>query len=137
VQTFLPFPDFKQSAECLDYRRLGKQRVEAYQILRVLKGITNGWSQHPAVKMWHGYDDALILYMNTMCEEWISRGYKDTMLGRFGYVTNFTLPDWIGSVEFHVSHQSNLLRKDPIYYGHHFKNVPDDLPYIWPTGETP
>jgi len=28
VQTFLPYPDFKKSAECLDFRRLGKQRVD-------------------------------------------------------------------------------------------------------------
>ena len=30
MQTFLPYPDFKQSAACLDYSRLGKQRVEGF-----------------------------------------------------------------------------------------------------------
>ena len=34
MQTFLPYPDFARSARCLDNRRLGKQRVESYQILR-------------------------------------------------------------------------------------------------------
>lgn len=29
MQTFLPYPDFKKSAQCLDYRRLGKQRVDS------------------------------------------------------------------------------------------------------------
>ena len=33
MQTFLPFPDFQQSAAVLDRVRLGKQRVEALQIL--------------------------------------------------------------------------------------------------------
>ena len=37
MQTFLPFPDFKMSAQVLDYKRLGKQRVEALQILKTLK----------------------------------------------------------------------------------------------------
>jgi hypothetical protein len=37
MQTFLPYPDFKKSIKALDYRRLGKQRVEAYQIIRTLK----------------------------------------------------------------------------------------------------
>jgi len=37
MQTFLPYPDFKKSLQTLDYRRLGKQRVEAYQIIRILK----------------------------------------------------------------------------------------------------
>lgn len=36
MQTFLPFPDFKQSAQCLDNKRLGKQRVECLQILKAL-----------------------------------------------------------------------------------------------------
>jgi hypothetical protein len=31
VNTFLPFPSFEASARCLDNKRLGKQRVEAYQ----------------------------------------------------------------------------------------------------------
>jgi hypothetical protein len=37
MQTFLPYPNFKKSLQILDYRRLGKQRVEAYQIIRILK----------------------------------------------------------------------------------------------------
>jgi hypothetical protein len=36
VQTFLPYSDFSKSANCLDDRRLGKQRVEGYQILKSL-----------------------------------------------------------------------------------------------------
>ena len=32
MQTFLPYADFKRSAESLDNKRLGKQRVEAMQI---------------------------------------------------------------------------------------------------------
>ena len=38
VNTFLPYPDFVKSAKALDYKRLGKQRVEAWQILRALRG---------------------------------------------------------------------------------------------------
>jgi hypothetical protein len=33
VQTFLPYSDYATSARVLDYRRLGKQRVETKQIL--------------------------------------------------------------------------------------------------------
>lgn len=39
VNTFLVHSDFRQSAECLDVKRLGKQRVEAFQILRILGDI--------------------------------------------------------------------------------------------------
>ena len=33
MQTFLPYPDMIKSAKALDYKRLGKQRVEAKQII--------------------------------------------------------------------------------------------------------
>jgi hypothetical protein len=68
MQTFLPYPDLKKSFEVLDYRRLGKQRVEAMQILNILLSDkkSGGWVNHPAVKMWRGYEDALCVYMN-MC----------------------------------------------------------------------
>lgn len=35
MQTFLPFPDFARSAKVLDNKRLGKQRIEAKQILEI------------------------------------------------------------------------------------------------------
>ena len=37
MNTFLPYSDFIRSAKCLDYKRLGKQRVEAWQIYQTLK----------------------------------------------------------------------------------------------------
>jgi hypothetical protein len=36
MQTFLPYPNFAQSAACLDNKRLGKQRVEVLKILNAL-----------------------------------------------------------------------------------------------------
>lgn len=141
MQTFLPYPNYAKSAEVLDMKRLGKQRVETYQILRRLAGITNGtgWANHPAVKMWEGHGLHLIQYNIAICEEWIGRGYKDTVLDKtlslIGYFQEQTEPpSIIGNREFHKSHKSNLLRKYPEHYKKYFKNVPDDLPYIWTTG---
>lgn len=39
MQTFIPFPDFCQSAEVLDMKRLGKQRVESFQVLGGLQRV--------------------------------------------------------------------------------------------------
>ena len=52
MQTFLPYADFKKSAQCLDYKRLGKQRVEAFQVYKIVSGqrTTGGWINHPIVK---------------------------------------------------------------------------------------
>ena len=56
MQTFLPYADFNKSAEVLDNRRLNKQILEGYQILKVLGNPDPraGWRNHPAVKMWRG-----------------------------------------------------------------------------------
>lgn len=143
MQTFLPYPDFKETARSLDYRRLGKQRVETWQLIRAINGQTKGWVNHPAAVMWRGRTGLLALYGVSICEEWIERGYKDTMLDRFKqYIMNTRLsfldykePSWFGNSEFHRSHQSNLIRKDPCFYGPLFPGVPDDLEYVWPDEE--
>ena len=138
MQTFLPYADFKRSAQVLDYKRLGKQRVETWQVLRALRGETRGWRNHPASRMWNGYEKALIEYGLVMCDEWKRRGYKDTMTDRFleefGKIDGaVVMPPWIGDEQFHRSHQSNLLRKDEMFYRQFFPEVPADLPYIWPS----
>jgi hypothetical protein len=78
VQTFLPYPDCAASAAVLDDRRLGKQRVEALQVLRALARATYGWKHHPAVRMWVGYPEAVAAYGLAVCEEWVRRGRADT-----------------------------------------------------------
>ena len=37
------------------------------------------------------------------------------------------LPPWLGNADFHLSHQSALVRKDPEFYRPLFGDVPDDL----------
>jgi len=135
MQTFLPYPDFMLSAQCLDWRRLGKQRVEALQILNCLnpESTRRGWQNHPAVKMWRGYEEALKIYANTMIAEWVLRGYNNTMsyypVNSFRFIT---LPHWLGDQAFHASHRSNLLRKDPKHYGRFDWTEGPDIKYVWP-----
>ena len=129
MQTFLPVPDFKKSAKILDWRRLGKQRVEARQILKALQ-TGKGWIHHPATKMWKGYEEALIAYSNEMIQEWINRGYNNTM--EILPTKSFQMPPWFGNEEFHASHRSNLLRKDFDHYSQFGWTEKDNKPYVWP-----
>jgi len=62
VQTFLPYADFAATASVLDPSRLGKQRVEAPQIVRAVTVPGYGWRHHPAARMWRGYEEALGAY---------------------------------------------------------------------------
>lgn len=135
MQTFLPYPDFKKSVEILDYKRLGKQRVETFQVLNILLGRTStkGWVNHPVTKMWRGYESALQTYQNFTIQEWIKRGYRNNM--PFEKILIETqMPPWIGDERLHRSHRSNLLRKDWEYYCVYFNEDPS-LPYFWPTEE--
>ena len=152
------------SAKVLDNKRLGKQRVEALQILRTLrkgpqictecsypfsygccggygKPKTTPWYNHPAVRMWKGYEIALMYYMHAMCYEWVvNRGYKDTCWVKAIEVgfrppntgVEIIMPPWLGNDLFHLSHQSNLLRKNKEHYKKFFFGIPDDYSYVWP-----
>jgi len=131
MQTFLPYPEFRRSLECLDSRRLGKQRVEAMQILNAFRRSSGGWVNHPAKIMWTGYENALRLYHNLAIEIWAARGFRNGMLPApiDGPVV---FPPWLGDEAFHAAHRSNLLRKDPLFYGRYGWTEPPDLPYVWP-----
>lgn len=136
MQTFLPYQSFIKSLECLDNKRLGKQRVEALQILNTLTGKSNGWKNHPAVRMWRGYEKSLMAYHDQAILFWINRGFQNSMklmLDRDDgmYYTYYEYPPWL-TPEFCRSHQSNLLRKDLVYYSQFGWQVPLDLPYVWP-----
>lgn len=141
MQTFIPFgSDFDSNAKILDRQRLGKQRVECLQILRTISGINLGWKNHPAVRMWEGYDLALASYGIAICNEWTSRGYKDTcaakitdiVIDEFTISDGVVMPPWIDDLEILISHRSNLIRKKPGWYGLIWPEVPSDIPYKWP-----
>jgi len=164
MQTFLPYPDFARSAQVLDNKRLGKQRVECLQILNTLKkgkftcvhckyddnepyasdncsvNVIHVWKRtpwynHPAVKMWRGHEQALVIYGLTVCNEWRNRNFKDTCEAKIKAFEKFEVvfdPPWLGDEQLHASHRSNLLRKDPQHYGKFGWTEPPTLEYVWP-----
>ena len=132
MQTFLPYKSFNKTFKTLDYRRLGKQRVEAMQILNILLGRTDrpGWRNHPIVRMWDGYAPALQLYHNLCITEWIKQGYNNNM--KLEVITEpIIYPHWLGDKSFHSSHRANLLRKDYDYYSKFRWEEDSENPYTW------
>jgi hypothetical protein len=147
MQTFMPYPNLQKSVKCLDNKRLGKQRVETFQLLCALdfgpalneRAIRTGkfdkpqgWANHPAAKMWAGCEYALAEYFNESVTEWMRRGFNNT-LKPFMLLIDYNYPDWFGDPKFHRSHKSNLLRKDPVWYGQFNWDVSPNLEYVWPT----
>jgi hypothetical protein len=156
VQTFLPVPHFRTSADLLDDKRLGKQRVETLQVIRGLTVPGYGWRHHPAVKMWRGRLEALGRYGLECCAAWQERGYADTCaasirteLERAGTPVVRTqdelaeadaLPAWLGDEDFHRSHRAALVRKDPDFYVPLFPGslaADPEQPYVWPVVDEP
>lgn len=98
------------------------------------------WLNHPAVRMWRGYEWMLLRYQRATVDEWLSREYIDTCWPKtqeiYVRLSNDQLPrskpPWFGNEDFHLAHQSNLVRKDPEHYRPLFPDVSDNLPYIWP-----
>lgn len=123
MQTFLPFPDFRQSLEYLDNARLNKQIIETYQLCQ------GQWPNHPAAKMWVGYKNALMHYGLVNCIIAESRGINvnETQFNYFRKHGPVALPWWYGDMRFHESHRQNL----------HWKWDPVGVqpPYIWPIHE--
>lgn len=135
MQTFLPYPNFAVSAMYLDYRRLGKQRVEARQLLTAVQS-GGAWSNHPAARMWRGYEVALALYGDVMIREWVRRGYNNSMPDDLGSSVGCEMPHWLGDPEFHAAHRSRLLMKDPDWYGQFGWAEEPGREYIWPQEKT-
>lgn len=131
MQTFIPYTDFEKCAKALDYRRLGKQRVECMQILNAMQKTSGGWVNHPATRMWRGYEPALRQYQRAIILEWIARGYKNNM--EIPPEEPYELPPWWGNEEIHASHRAALLEKDFIYYYENegWEDEPE-LNYVWP-----
>lgn len=149
MQTFLPFKSFYRSAEVLDRQRLGKQRLEAKHILKILSGedANSGWRHHPAVKMWKGFEGALASYGLAICNEWCLRGYRDQQWDYFNeYIMarsekgkiwvmwpRIIVPWWLGNEEFHSSHRAALLAKNPEHYSQFGWSEKPEIKYVWPT----
>lgn len=148
MQTFVPFADLHESAVVLDNKRLNKQLLEGRQIYSILSEnrTTGGWVNHPAVKMWRNYDNALFAYLENIMLECVFRGISTEK--NWSAITkmhddnwdrgsNIVMPPWWGDERVHQSHRNNLYNKDPEFYAEfiHDSHVSccDKCNYFWPT----
>lgn len=115
MQTFLPYKDYAACAQCLDTVRLGKQIIEAIQILKGQR------ASHPVSKMWVGYSSALCEYIRRLHEEWLRRGRKPHGAFINGQPWLCTGPEsrrppWL-TEELCSKYRAHLLSKNLEHYG--------------------
>jgi hypothetical protein len=132
MQTFLVYPEYIKSMRCLDKSRLGNQVWR--EGITLIRG---GWPNHPASKMWRGHEYHLGLYLLAGVEILKERGkdypeIRKKIEAEMSKHKDTGAPNWLGDDKFHASHRSNLLRKNPIWYGQFGWTESPDLPYVWP-----
>lgn len=161
MQSFLISTDsFVETASMLDNKRLHKQTLEAWQCLLTITELDpdgnhrtpKGWTTHPVVRMWRGYESAFVAYMAATYVEWKSRGYKSTMLPkimntydtavRLGRIDSaMTIPAWmLDKAYFETlcsSHRTALLCKNYSWYSQFgwaedLGTAPATYEYVWP-----
>lgn len=172
MQTFLTDVDFETCARNLDPKRLNAQVNEAAQILEVLywkrqgdgkhypagcglvgpdgatprDGKRIGHFNHPAVRMWEGYEACLWSYAtNAIQVRWpkpvqAKRMACDRIYNALrGVDTTCPVPEpppwWMNRVireRIIHHHRANLIRKDPEFYGRKWPAIVPVRGYFWP-----
>lgn len=150
MQTFLPYKGTLKSAMSLDKKRCWKQVIEAKQIISILECVINTppggidksipWRNHPAVKMWVGYEMTLKAYYNVFLDVCKAIHKINTSYIRYE-VPSFDVlekPWWLGNEDFHRAMRSRLIEKDRNFYLPLFPNDEgyNDGKYWWPVMET-
>jgi mRNA-degrading endonuclease YafQ of YafQ-DinJ toxin-antitoxin module len=150
METWLPYPNFIQSAKSLDTMDLWRQRHDAMKVIETLTNtsLTMTYRNHPLVAMWRGAEYTLGAYGLIMCHEWQSRGHTDEMTDKFTAFLHDALrsgglpiqghngiPWWLGLNDFHCSQQAALVQKDKEHYGKQWPALDPlyfSMPRIWP-----
>lgn len=156
MQVFLPENSFADCAKVLDQKRLVKQLLEGRQIMSILANESPGgaWRNHPAVKMFVGYEASLYNYLKAIRNEMDLRGYKwennwnvikDTYKRNFSGQDKNKNPEWMNDyrwIKVMTTHRGRLYEKAPELYPQYKKEseyfndyvcCPDKCTYYWVT----
>lgn len=121
MQTFLSSYDLQNNARALDDKRLFKQLLEGYQILKTLT-TGKGWVYHPAVVQWKNHELALLDYIEIIWKECQKREiapesqlyFKSTQLASGKNSSSKDKPSWWGREDIISSHRGRLICKGEI-----------------------
>jgi hypothetical protein len=155
----LPYADFKRSAQVLSHKDVVWQRDVAWNVLtRIISGDT----VDSGVAMWKRYGLSLTTHTLILCDEMRARGFneglRDIVLARVCDVAGVSvetleatchqdvlesdvvqeisgrrmLPFWFGRNEVHLSHQAELLRRNPPWYQQFRWAADKHTELVWP-----
>ena len=149
LQILLTGPRIKKCLECMKSHAVHANCSTPGCKMTVRLESNTPWYNHPAVRMWKGYEACLSLYGMNICSEWSRRGYNDNLYGKFEAefqkqlldVSDFSTncyPPWFGDDRVHSSHRAALLFKN---FSHYYQfcwiekpsiPIPGKSLYFWP-----
>jgi len=113
MNTFLPYPNFHESAQCLDDYTLVRQNNDNYQIINLIE---QGYYSSSILSMWKGHEHFLACYGLVICTECRKRNFRDDLFNFFeekayrNYAHQFqNVPPWLGDWNFHQSNRARLI----------------------------
>ena len=112
MQVFVPYAEPIEVAQTLDARRLHRQIVECCQILDAIDGKTDGWKNHPVIKMYAPYREWLDRYRLCLREWWAG---EDASARWWSHHADNVRPPFL-TEEFCKQHKRRLYTKDPEKY---------------------
>jgi len=87
--------------------------------------------------MWEGHLDSLKYYCNCCIDEWLARGYKNTMI-KYDVDHQNEDPWYLGDENFHRAMRARLIEKNKDFYLSKFPSDEgfNDGKYFWPVMES-
>lgn len=155
MQTFLTSDYHYETACCLDNKRLNKQIIECYQIIRIIMrkiGILDdgkkGWLNHPVLKFWQAENGKWCIfqleqYIRTMIrryEEIFKKQHSissklDEMMEYIKENPNENILECWANIKWsskvYDTMASNLIRKNENHYKKFFPNHKPIEGYVW------
>lgn len=137
----LPFPDYEKSAITFHSVDLVAQLCNIISVLNERHEVTSDVESaipEECICAWHGYEAQLAWYGITLMHYLPTGDWSvfDELLEwhlRCATSGNQTLarPEWFGRPRVHLSHQSILVRKNPLFYQKAFPGTPADINVSW------
>lgn len=149
---YLPHLSFLETARSLSNYDLSKEIDTVLDTLDVLNGKADNPDCVWSARAWDGHEELLNLFGGQLClESRTTRKInmaKDQRWSRLNSAVRPApsgQPEWIGNVEIHRSHRSDLIfmqakrgrAKNERDYAELWPNTPERMPVFWATAEKP
>jgi len=150
MDTFVPFPNFKDTAKALRHDDAINSLRAALKIMEIKHEYGNvdthaTLARHPMVEMWGEAIPHLCEYAFALIEAIPEERTGALNLAKIERAVQFHLscatsgeyrmdpPRWLGDEMFHAAQRSALMRLRPLHYGAMWPTEDMSIPQYWPT----